>query len=69
MQPLFSDTDSIIYLHPKGQPPPFQVGDMLGQMSKEHAQEQIRAFYCGGCKQVTIMFIIKSTSFSPLSMA
>jgi hypothetical protein len=46
------DTDSCIMLHLKGQAPPFEVGDMLGQMSHEYAEWEILAFYCGGCKQV-----------------
>jgi hypothetical protein len=39
-------------LHLKGQAPPFEVGELLGQMSHEYAEFEILAFYCGGCKQV-----------------
>jgi hypothetical protein len=39
-------------LHLKGQAPPFEVGELLGQMSREYAEFEILAFYCGGCKQV-----------------
>jgi hypothetical protein len=42
-------------LHLKGQAPPFEVGELLGQMSPEYAEWEILAFYCGGCKQVVVV--------------
>jgi len=49
---LYTDTDSCIFAHCRGQPPPFAEGKLLGQMSREHKDHEILAFYCGGCKQV-----------------
>lgn len=49
---LYTDTDSVVYAHKRGQPPPFVVGKLLGQMSREYSDYEILAFYSGGCKQV-----------------
>jgi hypothetical protein len=51
-QLLYKDTDSCIFVHKRGVQAPFNVGAMLGQMSREYAEYEIVAFYSGGCKQV-----------------
>jgi hypothetical protein len=57
-QLLYKDTDSCILAHRKGVVPPFEVGSMLGMMSREYEEWEILAFYSGGCKQV--LFICKN---------
>ena len=58
---LYTDTDSVIYVHPRGVQPPFQVGDYLGQMSKEYPEHEILAYYSGGCKQYGLKLRHKKT--------
>ena len=58
---LYTDTDSVIYVHPRGVRPPFQVGDYLGQMSKEYPEHEILAYYSGGCKQYGLKLKHKKT--------
>jgi hypothetical protein len=58
---LYTDTDSVIFVHPRGQPPPIQVGDYLGQMSNEYPDDEILAFYSGGCKQYGLKMRNKTT--------
>lgn len=53
---LYTDTDSCIFVIRRGEQPPFVVGDLLGQMSREYADYRIVAFYSGGCKQVRGIF-------------
>jgi hypothetical protein len=61
---VYDDTDSAIFVHRKGERPPFVVGSMLGQMSREFPEYIIVAFYSGGCKQVFGLFKITIQSFS-----
>ena len=42
------DTDSVIFLAPRNQKPPFEEGSMLGQMKNEYPNHDIQAFYSGG---------------------
>ena len=42
------DTDSVIFLAPRNQRPPFEEGSMLGQMKNEYPDHDIQAFYSGG---------------------
>ena len=58
---LYTDTDSVIYVHPRGIQPPFKVGDYLGQMSKEYPDHEILAYYSGGCKQYGLKLKNKKT--------
>ena len=39
------DTDSMIYLAPRGQEPPFTEGSYLGQMKDEYPHHDIISFY------------------------
>uniref|UniRef100_A0A914NEM0 DNA-directed DNA polymerase n=3 Tax=Meloidogyne TaxID=189290 RepID=A0A914NEM0_MELIC len=58
---LYTDTDSCFYVHKRGKPPPFVVGDMLGMMSREYEDWQIIAFYTGGCKQYAMKMKHRAT--------
>uniref|UniRef100_A0A1I8C3I6 DNA-directed DNA polymerase n=1 Tax=Meloidogyne hapla TaxID=6305 RepID=A0A1I8C3I6_MELHA len=57
---LYTDTDSCYIVHPKGKAPPFQVGDMLGMMSREYEDNHILAIYIGGCKQYAMKMRTKT---------
>ena len=48
------DTDSVIFLAPRNQRPPFEEGSMLGQMKNEYPDHDIQAFYSGGFVLVSI---------------
>lgn len=46
---LYVDTDSVIFKHPKGVKP-IKDGIYLGEMTKEHADYDIKEFVSGGPK-------------------
>jgi hypothetical protein len=47
---LYTDTDSVIYIHPKGQNP-LQFSSHLGGLTNEYPKHDILEFSCGGSKQ------------------
>ncbi|CAD5224215.1 unnamed protein product [Bursaphelenchus xylophilus] len=47
---LYTDTDSCVILHPRGQLP-FKIDYFLGDMEREHENNVIEEFICGGAKQ------------------
>lgn len=53
---LYTDTDSIIFSHPKGHQP-IETGEFLGQMDEEYKGQKIVAFYAGGCKAYALKWL------------
>ncbi|KAH7697592.1 hypothetical protein AAVH_35324, partial [Aphelenchoides avenae] len=56
---LYTDTDSIIFVHPKGMNP-VEKGQFLGQMGDECPKHHIVAFYSGGAKQYSLKKVLKA---------
>ena len=46
---MFLDTDSVIFLYPKGQCP-IECGDFLGDMTDEYPEHKILSYYSSGPK-------------------
>jgi len=42
---MFFDTDSVIYIHPRGETPGNELGDMISEL---HPSETIKDFVNGG---------------------
>ena len=49
-QALYVDTDSLIFIHEKSKPLPFEIGDSLGQMSREYPNDTILEYISAGPK-------------------
>ncbi|KAH7709385.1 C25F9.2 protein [Aphelenchoides avenae] len=56
---LYTDTDSVIFLCPRGKCP-IQQGDVLGAMKSEYPKHEILEFICGGAKQYGLKLALKS---------
>ncbi|KAH7726301.1 hypothetical protein AAVH_06102 [Aphelenchoides avenae] len=62
-QLLYTDTDSLIIVHPKGRIP-VPMGDYLGDLNDEYkAKGRIVSFYCGGAKQYCLKYIKPDGTF------
>jgi hypothetical protein len=60
---LYCDTDSVIYVQPKGEPSLIETGDCLGDMASELAPgHHIREFVCAGPKNYAYMTEDPTTS-------
>jgi hypothetical protein len=57
---LYVDTDSVFFMHPKGQMP-ISTGLFLGDMTNQYPNRCIKSFYSTGCKSYVIKMINPKT--------